>query len=510
MSTTFDVRAEYIGDGTLDEYTFDFLITSLDQLIVGVVDADLEKVFEVRGTDTTYLEEVDFDSIEGGGTVTLPANLTNGYKIYILLAEDAPTQPSEFREKSDFTLKRIENALDVLSRQIQHVLYLATRSFKLDNGFPDSEDFDTTVPIMTTDQGDQDTANRVVAVNEDGDGLQLGPSLTDLAQQAADAIQAAADAQAAAADAANSEAAADASAADAAASAAAAAAAAGNIKDLAVAMGNTPNAVGMSVETGGILTPQPADSTNPGFVSTTSQVFAGVKTFLNVKRSSAVTGITAQAGGGQALATLLTGEFNEVTTVATNDDSVILTSAVSGLQITVSNLSSKNLMIYPQSGEVFRGRQIDAPYRLSPDQLSVTFTSCQNGVWVPLGINKVVLGSIASPISVDPATGFTNAAGTMDGYADEQIVIFTKNNTGTDTTATPIQTPVKVGQKITLLNFDSNADNRSLRLGSHAGYTINGYWDSWDVDAALENTIDFVSIGSDGTGAVWRERSRLI
>ncbi len=53
-----------------------------------------------------------------------------------------------------------------------------------------------------------------------------------------------------------------------------------SISQIAIgAFGSTPNATGLSVDGDQVLTLQPADGTNPGAVSTTTQTFAGNKTF---------------------------------------------------------------------------------------------------------------------------------------------------------------------------------------------------------------------------------------
>lgn len=508
--TSYEPRAEYIGDGTLDEYTFDFKIKALTDLVVGVVDTDLTLDFEVLGDDTTDLDSVDFDPVNGGGTVYLPAVLATGKQIYILLADDDPLQESEFRNKGDFELKRIEDALDAIVGQTQRLAYLVQRSLKLTNIFPDSDTFDVTVPIKTTDQVDQDTANRVVAVNEDGDGMQLGPSILDLAAQAAaadaDAAAAAASAAQAAADAATADA--DATAAAASAAAAAASVASVQILSLAAAIGSTPTAAGMSIVPTGVLTPQPADSTRGGFLTAAAQVIGGVKTFFDRMLITQGTGITAFAGGGQASATALTKQINDVTTVATADDSVKMPVATAGEVVTVVNSAAKNLAIYPQTGENFKGRSANTLYRLGPDQGSVQFVCHITGQWAPLGKNIVVFGSNTTPVPIDPAVGFTVAAGAMDIYADEVMVIFTKNLTGTSTATTPISASTKVGSRLTLVNEDSNADNRSLRLSDTGTSIFNGVWDSFDT--AQNNVIDMIMTGTDGSGAFWKERSRLI
>lgn len=57
-----------------------------------------------------------------------------------------------------------------------------------------------------------------------------------------------------------------------------------------------------------------------------------------------VKGLTALAGGGQTGATLLTGAINEVATVASGNDSVMLPLAIPGVTVWVINDSSANSM----------------------------------------------------------------------------------------------------------------------------------------------------------------------
>jgi hypothetical protein len=95
---------------------------------------------------------------------------------------------------------------------------------------------------------------------------------------------------------------------------------------------------------------------------------------------STATAITAHAGGGQANATELTAHDNEVTTVATSNDSVKLLAATQHLRQTVRNTSANDLDIYPQSGENFNGLAANAPYTLSGGGI-VTFVCFTSGEW---------------------------------------------------------------------------------------------------------------------------------
>lgn len=168
MSTPdYSPRAEYVGTGTLNEYTFDFRITDLSQLLIVQSDRYFTQTFRVRGSDTTYLSSVEFDEIAGGGTVTLKTNLPNLSNLAIVLAVDDPEQVFEFRNKSDFTLKHFENALDALAGGIQRAAYLAQRSVKLPEMMLKAavDLFNTELPIPV--------ASKVIAINDDADGFVL-------------------------------------------------------------------------------------------------------------------------------------------------------------------------------------------------------------------------------------------------------------------------------------------------------------------------------------------------
>jgi len=71
---------------------------------------------------------------------------------------------------------------------------------------------------------------------------------------------------------------------------------------------------------------------------------------------TAASTITAYAGGGQANATQLNSEYNKVTVVGTNGDSVKLRAAIKGLRMVVVNAdAAQNMDVYPQTGDNFEG-----------------------------------------------------------------------------------------------------------------------------------------------------------
>ena len=202
----FNVRSEYVGTGSNKDYTFDFKIASLEHIKILVVSDLYVETFNVRGSDVTYLTGVDFDPIDGGGTIHLTSNLPSGHFLTILLANDEVLQEYEFKNKSDFTIKRFEEALDVVTGAVQRLSYLVARSFKLSDVLKDSQPFDVELPINNTTIGTEDNTNKVLAVGPDNKSLVLGPSIVSLAAQAAAAAASAVTAQDVA-DAANNDAA---------------------------------------------------------------------------------------------------------------------------------------------------------------------------------------------------------------------------------------------------------------------------------------------------------------
>lgn len=181
-------KQEYLGLGNLSDYSFDFKITDLNHLLLIRVDTTGAEVFRVHGGDTVYLTGVDFDATEGGGTVHLVDDLPIDHRLILLLANDDPQQPSEFKSKFDFTLSRIEAAIDYVAGALVRASYLAKRSFKLSD-LMDPEDFDVTYPSTLTANPDA-----TIVINATGDGLAIGPTGTQIAAAQGYAVAAAASA----------------------------------------------------------------------------------------------------------------------------------------------------------------------------------------------------------------------------------------------------------------------------------------------------------------------------
>lgn len=168
MSRVYAPNQEYLGTGLLAAYDGDFLIQSLEHLLVIMVDDDGAEVSRVRGSDTTeIIESVEWDDsgLVAGFTVNLLVELPTDYRLIFLLAPDTPDQSFEFADKDSFSLRQIEAALDWLQGQIQRLFYWANRSLKLSD-LDDPTDFDTTLPQDITDN-----PGKGIFINDDADGF---------------------------------------------------------------------------------------------------------------------------------------------------------------------------------------------------------------------------------------------------------------------------------------------------------------------------------------------------
>lgn len=175
---TYAPKEEYLGDGSLAAYTFDFKIEAKSQLLVIEIDDSGDETERVDGDDTTYLSGVVFDSVDGGGTVTLAANLTAGYTLLLLLANDSPTQPYEFGNKNTFSLKRIEAALDYAVGAIQRLAYRGRQAFRIHDA-DDEDTFDGQFP-----PGVGLALGRYLRINDAGDGVEFGFNETEIIEGA--------------------------------------------------------------------------------------------------------------------------------------------------------------------------------------------------------------------------------------------------------------------------------------------------------------------------------------
>ena len=92
------------------------------------------------------------------------------------------------------------------------------------------------------------------------------------------------------------------------------------------------------------------------------------------------TTITAFATGGQASATALTGEFNNVTTCATAGDSVKLPSAVGGESVKVKNSGAASLAVFPATSDSINALAVNLSVNI-PVGGELTFRAISATVW---------------------------------------------------------------------------------------------------------------------------------
>jgi hypothetical protein len=92
------------------------------------------------------------------------------------------------------------------------------------------------------------------------------------------------------------------------------------------------------------------------------------------------TTISAHVGGGQASATALAAEYNNVTTVTSNYDSVKLPTAATGLKITVKNSGASVLSVFPFASDSINGLSANASIDI-PVKGQVTFNAISTVIW---------------------------------------------------------------------------------------------------------------------------------
>jgi hypothetical protein len=129
-----------------------------------------------------------------------------------------------------------------------------------------------------------------------------------------------------------------------------------------------------------ISIPDGGQATANFLLSEGNQTIAGVQTYSLPNVYDVNTTITAFAGGGQGSATALTGEYNNVTTVASAYDSVALPTAVLGQKITVKNSGAAILSVFPAASDSINALAINLSVDI-PVSGEVVFTAISDTVW---------------------------------------------------------------------------------------------------------------------------------
>lgn len=192
-----------------------------------------------------------------------------------------------------------------------------------------------------------------------------------------------------------------------------------------------------------------ANDPNPILSISQTSITAGVGLFFV---ESAVSNLTAFAGGGQASATLLTGQTAHVATVATSGDSVKLPPAVPGLEMIVINKGAQPMQVYGSGSD-----QIDdfasATGVSQMANSTVIYICAATGKWYTEGLANGYAGGLQTVSVLDSIT----ALGTNQGNA---LVLPSRMAYNVTTTAagTGVLLPASVaGAELAVANNGANA-----------------------------------------------------
>lgn len=125
---------------------------------------------------------------------------------------------------------------------------------------------------------------------------------------------------------------------------------------------------------------------------------------------STETGVTAFATGGQASATALTKEYNNVTVVATAADSVKLLAAAVGIRQIVKNNGSADLAVFPSTGDTIDGGAANASITMTPGTTRI-FSAIDSTDWE-------TSSQVVSATRVITGAGTVSAPGLVVGVND--------------------------------------------------------------------------------------------
>lgn len=98
------------------------------------------------------------------------------------------------------------------------------------------------------------------------------------------------------------------------------------------------------------------------------------------EKGGATDGIIASVVQTQAGATALTNRINEVATVASTNDAVVLPAAVGGRSVIVINNGANTLQVFPASGDAINGGAVDASTTIASGN-NINFVAYNNTTW---------------------------------------------------------------------------------------------------------------------------------
>ena len=176
--------------------------------------------------------------------------------------------------------------------------------------------------------------------------------------------------------------------------------------------------------------------------------------------------LTAHAGGGQALATALTGMINRVSTVATAGDSVLLPAAVRGLEIVVINSAANAMNVFPAGTDTINGLAASTQVSQIPQSM-YTFVCGTTGAWVCESIGAGFSGNLPTVSSTNAITAFATG-----GQANAVLLTTVINRVTTVGTAgDSVKMPAAVAGL--LMTVTNAAAANSMNLFPNTGDQIN-------------------------------------
>lgn len=165
-------RNDYVGDGSTNNYDYDFPISDKSQLLVKTLDADYNEAELTVDVDYTVAGVDDAD----GGSITLiesmlPVDLDSGVLLAII-GRRTIEQQNNIGNQGSFRPDIIEDEFDNLSIVDQEQQEQIGRCLKL----PDMVKASSFDPTLPPDILDPANAGRSVIINDDNTGLELGAS----------------------------------------------------------------------------------------------------------------------------------------------------------------------------------------------------------------------------------------------------------------------------------------------------------------------------------------------
>lgn len=234
------IRVVSAGNGATTNFSYPWKFLDATDLDVYLVDSDGEEEFQDFVADYDVVGNYnsgtgEYDDFSEGASVNFVVAPASGFEV-VILRNTPDTQDTSLTQNSSYSSLVIETALDKIVMMVQYLKDRSDRSLRLTEA--STQTFDLTMPNPLE-------ADCVLAVNSDGDGFVMGPTV-DQVEEAEDAAE---DAIAAAAAAAISAASASSSASSASTSASSASTSASSASTSATNASNSASSASTSATT---------------------------------------------------------------------------------------------------------------------------------------------------------------------------------------------------------------------------------------------------------------------